>query len=218
MTLRHEPDVSVADWIVEADAAWGVIAGHGPPGFDEYVTVPLDGGPVDTDFRSDEDVVRDVVVLAARFTDTPDRAWSALWDGWGDIDGGLDTATRYVEVLDGRTFGRVFRPPARRRVASAFGRDVMRGPKVDLRGMRRYYLFTGAVEHACDWGAAPYLDRPRPIGPPALVWPADHAWCLAADVDDESLTIGGSRDLVDAVLALPDLRAEPATYGVLPPD
>lgn len=217
MTLRHEPDVSVADWIVRADADWGVIAGQGPPGFEAYAQVRLDGGPDEDAFRSDEDVVRDVLGIALTFTSTPDAAWSALWDGWGDIEGGLDTSTRYVEVLDGRAFGRVFRPPEPRRVAPAFGADVMRGPTVDLRGMRRYFLFAGPVEQACRWGAAPYADRPRPIGPPAFVWPADRVWCLAADVDDDSLTIGGSQALVDAVLAHPGLRAEPATYGSPPP-
>ncbi|WP_372520135.1 hypothetical protein, partial [Aeromicrobium sp.] len=63
---------------------------------------------------------------------------------------------------------------------------------------------------------------PRPGWPADLpqasfTWPADHAWCIASDVDPAWFTVGGSRGLVDAVLAHPDLHAEPATHGSPPP-
>jgi hypothetical protein len=48
---------------------------------------------------------------------------------------------------------------------------------------------------------------------PAFVWPADHRWCLAADVDPHYAGVGASEDAVHALLALPDLdvvRTDPA--------
>jgi len=48
------------------------------------------------------------------------------------------------------------------------------------------------------------------IAHPALVWPADHAWCLAADVDPHWFGVGGSRDAIAALLDHPRLDAVPA--------
>jgi hypothetical protein len=41
---------------------------------------------------------------------------------------------------------------------------------------------------------------------PSLVWPADHSWFVANDVDLDSTLVGGSRDLIDAILATPELE------------
>lgn len=35
---------------------------------------------------------------------------------------------------------------------------------------------------------------------PAFVWPADHAWCLAKDVDPHWAGIGGSQAAIDALI------------------
>lgn len=55
---------------------------------------------------------------------------------------------------------------------------------------------------------------------PAFVWPADHRWCLASDVDPHWAGIGADEAAVAALLATPDLdvvRADPTedqpTYG-----
>jgi hypothetical protein len=46
--------------------------------------------------------------------------------------------------------------------------------------------------------------------PPTLMWPADRAWFVASDVDLDSTYVGGSEDLIAAVLAEPGLEAWPA--------
>lgn len=43
--------------------------------------------------------------------------------------------------------------------------------------------------------------------PPTLIWPADRAWFVAGDVDLDSTYVGGSEDLIAALLAEPDLEA-----------
>jgi hypothetical protein len=41
---------------------------------------------------------------------------------------------------------------------------------------------------------------------PNLIWPEDRAWFVASEVDLDSTLVGGSRDLVDELLASPDLE------------
>jgi hypothetical protein len=41
---------------------------------------------------------------------------------------------------------------------------------------------------------------------PNLIWPADHSWYVASEYDLDSTLVGGSRDLVDAILGAPDLE------------
>lgn len=41
---------------------------------------------------------------------------------------------------------------------------------------------------------------------PNLIWPEDRAWFVASEVDFDSTLIGGSRALIDALLASPDLE------------
>jgi hypothetical protein len=41
---------------------------------------------------------------------------------------------------------------------------------------------------------------------PNLIWPADHSWYVASEVDLDSTLVGGSRGLVDAILAAPELE------------
>ncbi len=212
MSLRHEPEVSTADWIVDADGSWAVLATQGPPGFEAYAAVQLD------DHRSrgaDPELVALATRLAEAHTSTPDRACFALWDGWGEISG---DGRVYAAMDPHRSFGRIFRAPRPVETTSAFPREVMDAPRVDLQGQRSYLVFTGRVAEVGQWPARP----PRPGWPAdlpqaAFTWPADHAWCIASDVDPDWFTVGGSRALVDAVLTHPDLRAEPAEHGVLRP-
>jgi hypothetical protein len=41
---------------------------------------------------------------------------------------------------------------------------------------------------------------------PNLIWPEDRAWFVASEVDLDSTLVGGSRDLLDELLASPDLE------------
>jgi hypothetical protein len=41
---------------------------------------------------------------------------------------------------------------------------------------------------------------------PNLIWPEDRAWFVASEVDLDSTLVGGSRALIDALLAAPDLE------------
>ena len=42
---------------------------------------------------------------------------------------------------------------------------------------------------------------------PSLIWPQDRSWFVASEVDFDSTLVGGSRELVDALIAHPGLEA-----------
>ena len=85
--------------------------------------------------------------------------------------------------------------------------QVLRGPLVEI-PHRRYALLRGALYDIDAW--ATVLGGGQPIAPPAFVWPADHRWCFAADVDPHWAGIGAERAAVAALAADPELDVVPA--------
>ncbi|GIE89658.1 hypothetical protein SAMN06264365_118138 [Actinoplanes regularis] len=88
---------------------------------------------------------------------------------------------------------------------------MLDGPKVVV-PHRSYFLFRGRLADIGDWDAAemwpgqPRLDMPDP----AFVWPADHAWCVANDVDPHWAGIGADLSAIDELIANPDIDVVPA--------
>lgn len=41
---------------------------------------------------------------------------------------------------------------------------------------------------------------------PSLIWPADRSWLVVSEVDFDSTLVGGPRELIDALVAAPDLE------------
>jgi hypothetical protein len=87
------------------------------------------------------------------------------------------------------------------------------GPKVVVAN-RKYLLFQGPLSGAGDWGAADlWPGYARGYLPAAFVWPADHAWCVAHDIDPHWAGIGADAEVVDRLVAEPRLdvvRADPS--------
>jgi hypothetical protein len=143
-------------------------------------------------------LLRAALETLTRHTRTPEDCFFCLWEGWGsDINGG--DGARIVDWQTGTV-----RPGAQ--VAPAFPPSVLHGPKVVIPN-RAYYLFRGSVSDFDDWGAAemwpgqPRLQMPNA----AFIWPADHAWCIANDVDPHWAGIGADVSAVDELLADPRL-------------
>jgi hypothetical protein len=76
-------------------------------------------------------------------------------------------------------------------------------PRVALGG-RSMLLLTGSLDAALTSLEAPPFDRRA-----NLWWPADRSWCVSTDVEATSTVIGGSRALVDALLADETLETIP---------
>ncbi|HEU4420989.1 MAG TPA: hypothetical protein VFR67_00430, partial [Pilimelia sp.] len=73
---------------------------------------------------------------------------------------------------------------------------------------RSYLLFRGPLRAALEMG---WRDSVMGFDPqsPSLLWPADRSWCVGTEIDFDSTLVGGSTDLVDAVLAAPGLEVWP---------
>ncbi|PPF71007.1 hypothetical protein C5E16_01800 [Clavibacter michiganensis] len=78
-------------------------------------------------------------------------------------------------------------------------RRVLDGP------WRSYVLARTDIDEltATRWAAAMDPDHIDGLGTISLelLWPEDHAWALGAEIDFDSTVIGGSRALIDAILA-----------------
>jgi hypothetical protein len=84
--------------------------------------------------------------------------------------------------------------------------STLSGPTVDVPN-RSYFLFKGAVSELGEWNTSDREDHTlRPAEPiPALIWPADHAWCVANDVDPHWAGIGASIEAIHELTADPRL-------------
>lgn len=75
---------------------------------------------------------------------------------------------------------------------------------------RSYVMFEGPIDAAIelggwvDWGQHPEFIRQSPN----IWWPDDHAWCVASEIDYEFTYVGGSRELIDDLLALSCLEVK----------
>jgi hypothetical protein len=73
---------------------------------------------------------------------------------------------------------------------------------------RDYLLFRGPLRAALDmgWEGSPGGFEPQS---PSLLWPADRSWCMSTEIDFDSTLVGGSAELVTAVLTASALDAWP---------
>lgn len=213
MALTPCSDLSPADWITFSELPWQRLVDFGPAGFAAYGRLRFLPDPVyegqsendvdpvqqdDPDQQDDRDRLRRAFGLLAAHTRTPEECYFCLWDGYGGIYGG-DAVSVVLADVHGR-------PRSGPTVAPAFSREVLEGPRVAVPG-RSYFLFRGPLSEAFDWGAAPmWPGQPRRDMPnPALTWPADHAWCVASDVDPHWAGIGADTPALDQLIADPHL-------------
>ena len=176
----------------------------------------------------DADSLSAVATVLARHTTTPTAGIAAVWEGWGGL---MHSSGRTQLVL---TSSRSRQLALTARHAAARVRDVVRnllgaarrgsepgtgllpreiatGPRFDLPA-RSYVLFeAGAADFAdAGWTArAPWVDRPIWAQSPSIVWPDDHAWVLATEIDFDSTLVAGTRALVEELVHTPGVEALP---------
>jgi hypothetical protein len=146
--------------------------------------------------------VQALTALISKHTATPNSCWFCLWEGYGYLHPG---GVAWVVAA---------RPPfARLRVGlrrlhlrwSKPRLPCADGPRVRLPG-RDYLLFRAPVAEALGWEDGPNL-----------WWPDDRAWCVASEIDFPYTYVGGSQELIDAVVEHPAIEALPAklTDGII---
>ena len=217
MVLRFEPDVEYACWFSDDDSDWGRLCSIGPSGFDRYLQVlhpRVDGQDEPVEGDLDDTALLPLLDVLERHTATPQDCVFGLWDGYGEVKGGSAVAMLYTTRRP-RWWDRWSQPPAQP-VSPAFPAEVVHGPRVRIPA-RDYLLFRGSLQEAGKWGARLPAWRAR-INSPNLMWPADHAWFVATEIDNTWTGIGASPALAADLLEHPDLdvrRLDPTTW---PPD
>jgi hypothetical protein len=216
--LRPVTDVSAADWIVDRIGEFGSgVGGLLPSGFESYSRIlhPERGGS--RNYEPDEGELPPGLLSAlcevlAEHTTTPEHCFFCLWDGWGWVEG---SPAATVMITSGPAAGRAVDVPP------AFPPEIMNGPRVAL-PQREYILFEGPLAGATDLGwrsgellsaAYPELDfDPERFEPqsPSIFWPEDRSWCVATEIDLDSTYVGGSPNLVEALLKDSRFEAWPA--------
>lgn len=197
-------DVSAAAWVTASDLPWQQVVEFGPSGFAAYARLrfipdPAYKGQRENDVDIDEDhplemeSLRAALDVLAGHTRTPHDCYFCLWEGWGF--GSRDDAKRI--------------PPA-------FPPMVLDGPKVVV-PHRAYFLFQGALSDVGHWGEADSWRGGHGTYLPAFVWPADHAWCIAKDVDPHWAGIGANPQAIDQLRTDSRIDVVPANPHEEPP-
>lgn len=121
------------------------------------------------------------------FTATPEECYFCLWDGYGWEGRRLLSTPGTAPLI----------------LPDPVPEAVRQGARVRL-PERDYLLYTGPVEA---------ITAPAEIGHGQcanLAWPADHAWCVASEIDLACTYAAGSEALIDALLADGRIEALPA--------
>ena len=116
-----------------------------------------------------------------------------LWEGYGWVE---RPATVVSSTLAGVDSGEA--APS----APAFSAEELSRPRVELPN-RRYLLLAGPLS------AATQIGGPHRRQSPNLFWPADRVWCVATELDFDSTLVGGTAELINAILESPALDAWP---------
>jgi hypothetical protein len=137
----------------------------------------------------------------ARHTSTPDRCWFCLWEGCGWLHPG--TGGRLVF----RRIDAVEEPPEDEdweELSPVFAEAAQGNSRVVL-PYRDYLLFEGPLHSAAQFGWN--LTAQHFVSESAnLFWPADHAWCVASEIDLYCTLVTGSDALIEALLTDPRLE------------
>lgn len=187
-------DVSAAQWIAARDQQWWDLVTLGPTGFPAYARLRFipdpayDGqseheGARQAGFRSasgilsESEQLRIAVGTLQQHPGSSTEGYLMMWDGYGhEMIPEPVLGTSRVVITDN---------------------EGSRDPSVSP--AREYYLVrvslsnfvSGAVEDS--WQASTGL----PMHVPAFIWPADHTWCIASDVDPHWAGTGAEQDLID---------------------
>jgi hypothetical protein len=197
MALRSCPDASAAAWLTSSELPWHQLVTFGPSGFNAYARLRFlpdprqDGQP---EIVLDESAPAEYDPLRATLEVLRQHTGAP-----GDV---------YFCVWDG--WGPRGVPAA-----------VLDSPRVNVPN-RSYFLLRGTLSDFANWDPAGVSSAHQRLemADPAFIWPADHAWCVAHDVDPHYAGIGSTADAIADLLAhsgldvvLSDPRLEQLHYG-----
>jgi len=150
----------------------------GPLGYERYAQLRFIPGPPRP--LTELWLLAVAVERLARHTATPDQLYFLIWDGWPDRDTYQNSGAARIDLMENSPYP-----------------------------LRSYYLFEGDSDLFAweDYSSPPATPR-HALPDPAFIWPADHSWCIADDVDPDFATIGGSAVAISDLLADPRIDTE----------
>jgi hypothetical protein len=214
VTLTFCWDLAAAAWIVTSDLTWQQLVGFGPAGFDAYARLRFLPDPttpgqretdVDADWRTDQ--LPTLIEVLATHTTTPNDCYFCVWEGFGPADPASDDHG----VCDEKSAAQRAAAQPGVAPAPAVSPTTPHAPKVVVSN-RAYWLFRGPLADTGAWDSAEGLPGKLRLeaAEPAFIWPADHAWCVARDVDPHWAGIGGHTPLIKRLVVDPRLDVVPA--------
>jgi hypothetical protein len=219
MPLEFCSDLSAAEWISAGARGWPQLIMFGPPGLPAYARLRFLPDPAhrgqseneahfDADAPSESAQLRAVLDVLARYTSTPDECYFCLWDGWGwtvAADGAWTLNVPAHAAAPDTERVVAAQPDA---IPTCYVDESDERPRVPMVVLadRSYFLFRGPVSAFGDWGPTDVpTDQPPALPLPAFAWPADHAWCVARDVDPHWAGIGADTAAIDQLIDAPNL-------------
>lgn len=186
---------------------WVALSGQEPPaavGFDDGWTV----GPPE-EGQLDQAVLATLAEHLRAATTTPDDLVAAVWDGWGDLNSGSAWSSFVVGEPSEEQLRQLQEQAEQRRIRKAAAARALASPTFAWPG-REFHLLSAslALFSETDWlDGTPVDVWPAAGHTPQMLWPEDHSWVLATEIDWDCTIIAGSRDLVAEVLDDPRLEA-----------
>lgn len=149
--------------------------------------------------------------ILARHTATPAACWFGVWDGHGWLHPGSGIVAVFARTEAAEDSDAAGMPTPTEQVSPLTGLTWDEPPKAmplfEL-PWREHRLLSGPLDAALEMGSVvngvffPYS--------PSLIWPDDHAWCVATDVDLRSTYVAATRALADELLSDDRLETWPA--------
>jgi hypothetical protein len=195
MTLRPCSSPSAAAWITSSDLAWHRLVGLGPSGFDAYARLRFLPDPL---YNGQPEIT----------LDNPEApSEHELLHTTLEVLRQHTTTTDEVYFCLWDGWG-----------SDAFPPSVLNGVRVVVPN-RAYFMLRGTLSDFGTWHA-PETPATQPgfdLPDPAFIWPGDHAWCIANDVDPHYAGIGATSRAVQQLLAHPELDIVSTDPGKEPP-
>jgi hypothetical protein len=164
-----------------------------------------------------------IAEVAAAHTTTPDNVIAGIWEGWGGLvagggvfhvrfwDGPFGWLPTMLDSLVSRAKSRLTARALSRPGSGLLPKEVAVGPRLELPLQRLLILFRSPLADYAGgrWReAAPWTDSDfRWDQTPTALWPADHAWYLATEIDFDTTLVAGSQALADALIAAKGIEA-----------
>jgi len=190
---------------MHADVAWSAVSGRDDEqelAFDDgwRVEVPDEGWFDPTQLAA---LTEHLEVATSRPLDVV----AGIWEGWGDLNGGSTLGVGWqggtpdaTELRELREYATHMASLHRDRQAAL--RASLAGPRLRL-PHRGYIVLDTALTELADPSWMDEASVGTSVGvahTPQLLWPEDHAWVVATEVDADSTIVAGSRRLIDGVL------------------